>query len=172
MIRYKPGRVKVIIMDVDGVLTDGTISFGNFNDDYRGFNARDGLGLKVWGKAGYHSAVITAKSSRAVKRRCRELGIDLLYQGVEDKLRVFNKALLRLKVTPEEVCYIGDDLPDLPVLRAAGMAVTVPEAPEELRNVADYTTVSAGGRGAVRETVEFILRAQEKWESLIKVYTG
>lgn len=160
--------IKLLVMDVDGVLTDGTIFVGNFDDEYRAFNAQDGLGVVLWHRAGGLSAIITSKSSAAVRRRARELQIPKVFQRVKDKKKAFEKILAQYRLAPENACYIGDDLIDIPVLKAAGFGVTVPDAPAEVQRVAQYVTKRPAGKGAVRETVEYILKAQQQWDALVK----
>lgn len=168
----KAKKIKIIIVDVDGVLTDGSIGYGNYDDDYRIFNVQDGFGFILLHKAGLKSAIITAKSSKALSRRAKEMKISLTCMNVESKIKAFHKILKKFKLRPEEACYIGDDLMDLVVLRNAGLSVTVPQACDEVKYMADYLTKKEAGRGAVREAIEFILKTQNKWDSLMKYYSG
>jgi YrbI family 3-deoxy-D-manno-octulosonate 8-phosphate phosphatase len=128
------------------------------------------MGIRLWRKAGYHFGLITHRSSQIVKMRMAELGIDLLRQGTDDKLAAARGILEQLHLKPEETCYLGDDLPDLAVVRAVGLGVAVADACAELREAAAYVTVAAGGRGAVREIVEMILQAQSRWDELIQEF--
>ncbi len=162
--------IRLILSDVDGVLTDGGIVFDNQGIETKRFHVRDGLGIRLWQKAGYRFGLITHRSSRIVKMRVAELGIDVVRQGIDDKLSAMNGILAELRLTPAQVCYLGDDLPDLAVVRAVGLGVAVADASSELRQAAHYTTHLPGGAGAIRETVELILRAQGRWEDLVQTY--
>jgi YrbI family 3-deoxy-D-manno-octulosonate 8-phosphate phosphatase len=160
----------LILSDVDGVLTDGGIVFDNQGIETKRFHVRDGLGIRLWQKAGYRFGLITHRSSHIVKMRVAELGIEVVRQGIDDKLSAMKGILAELRLTPGQACYIGDDLPDLPVVRAVALGVAVADACSELRQAAHYTTTLAGGAGAIRETVELILRAQGRWEDLVQTY--
>jgi 3-deoxy-D-manno-octulosonate 8-phosphate phosphatase (KDO 8-P phosphatase) len=163
--------IELILSDVDGVLTEGGIVIDNQGIETKRFHVRDGLGIKLWQKAGYRFGLITLRSSHLVKMRMAELGIEIIRQGTDDKLATAREIMAQLQLAPSQVCYIGDDLPDLPVARAVGLAVAVADGCAELRAAAHYVTHLAGGCGAVRETVEMILKAQRRWEDLIQVYT-
>ncbi|MFH1459248.1 MAG: HAD-IIIA family hydrolase [Candidatus Omnitrophota bacterium] len=170
MNREKAKKIKILITDVDGVLTNAMIGYGNYNDTYRQFNMQDGFGLVLLKKTGIKTAIITGKSSRSLDRRARELKFDLVCKDVEVKMKAFKKILKKFKLTPSEACYIGDDLLDLAVLKNAGLSVCVPEAPEELKDTVDIVTKKSGGAGAVREIIEFILKAQDKWSDIVEKY--
>ncbi|MEE9613382.1 MAG: HAD-IIIA family hydrolase [Thermodesulfobacteriota bacterium] len=163
----KVKAVKLLILDVDGVLTDGRISYTEQGDEIKSFHAHDGHGIKFLVKAGIECAIITVRSSGIVKRRAGELGIKFVYQGVENKDDAFEEILGKLGITPPEAAYIGDDLPDLPVLTRVGFSASVSDAVGEVRARADYVTERPGGRGAVREVAELILRTQGKWDQLV-----
>lgn len=163
-------QIELILSDVDGVLTDGGVLFDNQGIEIKQFSVRDGLGIKLWQKAGFRFGLLTARSSHIVKLRAAELNIDIVRQGFEYKLSTAQEILADLKLSPEQLCYIGDDLPDLSVLRMAGLGVAVADAVKEMRDAADYVTRVAGGRGAVRETVELILQAKNRWEGLVRNY--
>jgi len=167
----KAQMIKILIVDVDGVLTDGSIIYGNFHDEYRAFNVHDGFGFVLLHKAGLKSAIISGKSSRALQRRAKILKINVLFKNVDNKLKAFRKILKKFKLRPEEACYVGDDLMDLAVLKAAGLSVTVSGACDDIKNAVDYVTKRRGGRGAVREVIEFILKSQGKWEKLVENYS-
>jgi YrbI family 3-deoxy-D-manno-octulosonate 8-phosphate phosphatase len=162
--------VQLILADVDGVLTDGGIVFNNQGIETKRFHVRDGMGIRLWQKAGYRFGLITQRSSNIVKTRVAELGIDIIRQGIDDKLAAMRAILGELRLTPAQVCSIGDDLPDLPAVRAAGLGVAVADACAELRQAAHFVTTLPGGSGAVRETIELILKAQSRWEDLIQMY--
>jgi 3-deoxy-D-manno-octulosonate 8-phosphate phosphatase (KDO 8-P phosphatase) len=160
--------IELILSDVDGVLTDGGIILDNAGIETKRFHVRDGLGIKLWQKAGYRFGLITVRSSHVVKLRMAELGIDMIRQGANDKLSTARSILSELHLRPEQTCYIGDDLPDLPVALSVGLAIAVADACEELREAAHYVTRLPGGAGAVREAIEMILKAQRRWEDLIR----
>ena len=134
------------------------------------FSIRDGLGVKLWQKAGHRFGIITGRTSRIVQTRAAELGIDLVRQGFEDKLPVAQEIMELLGLTPEEVCYIGDDLPDLPVIRRVGLGVAVADADAAVQNASDHATTTPGGAGAVRELIETILKQQGRWDHLVQKY--
>lgn len=162
--------IRLILSDVDGVLTDGGIVYDNRGIESKRFNVRDGVGIRLWQKAGYRFGVITGRSSHIVKLRMAELEIEILRQGVENKMAAMRGILDELRLTPKQVCYLGDDLPDLPVVRAVGLGVAVADACEELRQAAHYVTTLPGGDGAVRETIEMILKAQSRWEDIVQTF--
>lgn len=157
--------IEVLLLDVDGVLTDGGIIYGDDGREWKVFHVRDGSGLKIWHLAGKRSAVISGRSSSVVDVRAMELGISLVLQGAADKRPAYQRVLTDMAVRPEQVCYMGDDVPDLPILHNCGLAVAVADACPEVRTAAHYVTGAPGGRGAVRETVELILRCQNRWPS-------
>jgi YrbI family 3-deoxy-D-manno-octulosonate 8-phosphate phosphatase len=159
--------VQLILSDVDGVLTDGGIEWNNQGIETKRFHVRDGMGIRLWHKAGYRFGLITLRSSHVVKVRAAELGIEILRQGTEDKLSAMKDILKELRLAASQVCYVGDDLPDLALVRAAGLGVAVADACAELRQAAHYVTTLPGGAGAIRETIELILKAQSRWEDLI-----
>lgn len=162
--------IELILSDVDGVLTDGRIVLNNQGIETKRFHVRDGMGIKLWHKAGYRFGLITSRSSHVVKMRTAELGIDIVRQGRDDKLAAAREIMASLGLSPPQVCYIGDDLPDLPVVQCVGLGVAVADACEELRRLAHWTTSLPGGGGAVRETIETILRTQRRWDDLIAGY--
>jgi 3-deoxy-D-manno-octulosonate 8-phosphate phosphatase (KDO 8-P phosphatase) len=163
-------NIHLILSDVDGVLTDGRIIINNEGIETKRFHVRDGMGIRLWQKAGCRFGLITLRSSQIVQLRVAELGIDIIRQGIENKLFALGQILAELGLTPAQTCYIGDDLPDLSVMRTVGLGVAVADACEELRKAAHYVTAAPGGAGAVRETVELILKAQRRWDDLIQAY--
>jgi YrbI family 3-deoxy-D-manno-octulosonate 8-phosphate phosphatase len=165
-------RVELILSDVDGVLTDGGIWYDNQGVELKGFHIRDGLGIKLWQRAGFKFGILTARTSHIVRLRANELGIDLVRQGFEDKLPTSLEMIGDCGLSPEQVCYIGDDLTDLPVIRAVGLGAAVADGVEEVRAASAYVTQAAGGRGAVRELVEAILKAKSRWQDAIQRYMG
>jgi len=163
-------QIELVLSDVDGVLTDGRLVLDNQGIETKRFHIRDGMGIALWQKAGYRFGIVTLRSSQVVKIRAAELGIDIVRQGTDDKLRTTCEILDELHLAPGQVCYIGDDLPDLSVVRAVGLGVAVADAAAELRQAADYVTTAVGGSGAVRETIEMILKAQRRWDDVIQSY--
>ena len=165
-------RIELILSDVDGVLTDGSIWYDNQGVELKGFHIRDGLGIHLWKRAGFRFGVLTARTSHIVKLRTGELGIDIVRQGFEDKLPVAQEIARTCGLSPEQVCYIGDDLTDLPVIRFAGLGAAVADAVAEVRAAAALVTHLPGGRGAVRELIETILQAKGRWEDATQRYTS
>lgn len=160
-------NIELMMADVDGVLTDGGIIFNNQGIEIKRFHSRDGFGIKVWRRAGFHFGILTARTSHIVKIRAAELGIDVLRQGFEDKLPVARDVFAELKLAPGQVAYIGDDLPDLAVMRHVGLPIAVADAAEEVRARAAYVTKIPGGHGAVREAIEVVLKAKGLWEDVV-----
>lgn len=160
-------QVSVLVLDVDGVLTDGSIIYSDAGDELKRFHVRDGAGLKLWRQAGHRVAVISGRRSKAVERRMSELGVSPVLLGQDDKRAALAEVLELLGTTPDRCCAIGDDLPDLPVLRACGVAVAVADACPEVRAGADHVTMTSGGHGAVREAIEWLLKGQGVWDALI-----
>jgi len=162
--------IELILSDVDGVLTDGQVILDNQGIEAKRFHIRDGMGIRLWQKAGYQFGLITLRSSHMVKMRAAELGIEIIRQGTDDKLAAVQQILAELRRSTRQACYLGDDLPDLPAVRAVGLGVAVADACAELRQAAHYVTTAAGGAGAVRETIELILKAQRRWDDVIQTY--
>jgi len=165
MIEERAKKIKLLILDVDGVLTDGRIIYDNFGDEIKCFNVYDGFGMTLLHRAGIKSVIITAKKTRIVKRRAKDMHVAKVYSNYE-KLKVYEKVIKRFRVKDEETCFIGDDLIDLPVLKRAGLSIAPPEAMEEVKNICHYITKKSGGRGAVREVIEIILKAQGLWDKV------
>ncbi|HEV3136962.1 MAG TPA: HAD hydrolase family protein [Pirellulales bacterium] len=163
--------IELVLADVDGVLTGGQIVFNNQGIESKQFHIRDGLGIKLWQRAGYKFGLVTGRSSHIVKIRAAELGVEIVRQTAEEKLPVVQDILKQLGLEPGQACYIGDDLPDLPVMRSMGLGVAVADACAEVRQAAHFVTELRGGEGAVRETIEVILKAQRRWSDLIQKYT-
>jgi 3-deoxy-D-manno-octulosonate 8-phosphate phosphatase (KDO 8-P phosphatase) len=163
-LRERCSAIELLIVDVDGVLTAGGIVYGSPEVEIKQFYVRDGSGLHLWHLAGKRTGLITGRSSPVVQRRAAELGIGLVVQGASEKLPAFRSMLAQAGVGEEAVCYVGDDVPDVPPLRHCGLAVAVADACPEVRAVAHYITQAPGGRGAVREAIELILRCQGRWD--------
>jgi 3-deoxy-D-manno-octulosonate 8-phosphate phosphatase (KDO 8-P phosphatase) len=152
--------IRLAIFDIDGVMTDGTIFMGAQGEAFKAFNILDGAGVKMLQEAGIATAIITGRSSEIVARRAEELAIAHVEQGAQDKLAAFEKLAARLGVEPRACSFMGDDLIDLPVMRRCGFAVSVPNGAEAVKSAAHYVTRAGGGRGAVREFCELVLRAR------------
>ena len=163
-------KIKVLMLDIDGVLTDGRIIMSNSGDESKFFDVHDGFGMVLLGRAGFKTIIITANKSKIVARRAKTLGVFKVYQNCFDKLKTFRQIIETFKITPEEICFIGDDLIDLPILRRVGFSVTVPNGVEEVKQKVHYVTKKYGGRGAVREVCNLILKTQGKWEEVTNRY--
>lgn len=162
--------IKLLIFDVDGILTDGSLFYGNDGEEYKAFNSRDGHGIKMLRASGVEAAIITGRTSQVVAHRARNLGIARIVQGSEDKLASFRELIDELGLSPEQTAFMGDDVVDLPVMRRCGLAITVPEAPAEVSARAHLVTRAGGGRGAAREACEFLMRAQGTWMAQLSLY--
>lgn len=165
-------RIRLAVFDVDGVMTDGTIYLTDSGEQLKGFNSRDGLGMRLLQDSGVRVALLTGRRSRCVEWRARELGIAHVAQGVSDKSKGMLALLTELGVSGEEASFMGDDVMDLPAMRHCGFRATVPEAPELVRQHADYITRAGGGRGAVREFCEYIMRSQGTFEDQMSRFVG
>ena len=170
-VQQRAARIKLLLMDCDGVLTDGRIWLFDNGEEQKGFHTRDGLGIDLWHRAGLTSGIISGRGSSAVERRARALGMTYVWLGRSDKEQVFADTLSKARVTNEEVAYIGDDLNDIPLMLRSGLGVAVADASRETREHAHYVTKAAGGHGAVREVIEVILKAQGRWDKLTQHYT-
>jgi 3-deoxy-D-manno-octulosonate 8-phosphate phosphatase (KDO 8-P phosphatase) len=166
----KARNIKLLILDVDGVMTDAKLFFDDRGREYKAFHARDGHGIKMLRQSGVEVAVISGRKSPAVALRMRQLGIERVYQGQEDKAAVLEELLQRLAVAPSQAAHVGDDLPDLPLMKRVGLAVAVRDAHFAVKERADWVTALPGGAGAVREVCDFILRAQGNLERAIDSY--
>jgi len=169
-VQKRAANITALVIDVDGVLTDGRIVYAEYGDELKFFDVKDGAGLIFWHRAGLKSAIITARSSRLMKRRAKEMRVDVLIQGCLMKLPSYERLLKRWRLADEQVCCIGDDLMELPLLRRAGLAVAVPGAVEEVRLTSHYVTQRPGGRGAVREVIDHLLKAKGLWDSVVDRY--
>jgi len=160
----------LLALDVDGVLTNGQVILGNNGQEFKAFNIRDGLGIKLAQEAGIVVAIITGRTSEVVERRAAELGITEIYQGIGEKLPVLHNLIEKYGLSMTQVAYIGDDLNDLPIIKSVGFGATVADGAEEVKKHAVYVSPLKGGKGAVREVLEFILKSQAKWDKLIAKY--
>ena len=163
-------KIKLLALDVDGVLTDGSIYISPAGEVFKGFNAKDGMGISCALRSGLQIAVITGRQSPIVERRCEELGITLLQQGVKDKRLALQQMAQELGLAREEIAYMGDDLNDIPAFKASGLNLVPADAAMEVLAVADIITKASGGRGAVREAITMILAAQDNWNVIINSY--
>ena len=163
-------KIKLLALDVDGVLTDGSIYIGPAGEVFKGFNAKDGMGISCALRSGLQIAVITGRQSPIVERRCEELGITLLQQGVKDKRLALQQMAQKLGLVREEIAYMGDDLNDIPAFKASGLNLVPADAAIEVMAVADIITKASGGRGAVREAITMILAAQDNWNVIVNSY--
>ena len=163
-------KIKILICDIDGVMTDGRMIMGNSGEELKNFDVLDGFGMVLIKRAGIKTIIITANKSKLVKKRAKILGVFKVYQNCFNKLETFQEILRTFNFVPTEICYIGDDLIDIPVMKRVGFAVAVPNAAEEVKGYAHYVTRKAGGRGAVRELCDLILKAQDKWNSVTAKY--
>lgn len=170
-LQEKCRKIKVVALDVDGVLTDGSIGyFGDSGQEVKFFHARDGHGIRLALRAGLKVGIISGRKSLANEVRAKELELSFLYQGCKNKRDGFEQMIADQKIMPDECLYVGDDLIDLPPMRMAGIAVAVGDAVPELDSVCHFRTKAFGGRGAVRETMEWLLKEQGKWDALMQRY--
>ncbi len=163
-------RIRLAIFDVDGVLTDGTVYLSERGEEMKAFHILDGLGLKMLSASGVVTALLSGRKSKMVALRAKEIGISHLLQGVDDKLEAYHRLLRKLDLAEEETAFMGDDLPDLPVLRRCGLAFSVPNAPEIVRSHVHHVTRTPGGQGAVREACEFLLQARGTLDNEMRAY--
>lgn len=170
IILEKAKKIKLLLLDVDGVLTDGRIVYDSQGRDMKFFDVHDGLGVYLLKKAGIPTILITAKGSKAIRPRARDMRVKAVFANISPKSAVLDKILKRYKVSPDEICFAGDDLVDLCLIKKVGFAVAVFNACREIKQVSHYITLREGGRGAVREVAELILKAQGKWQEAISCY--
>ena len=170
--KKKALKIRLVLLDVDGVLTDGRIIYAGEGEEIKSFDVKDGLGVKLLQEAGIEVGILSSRSSRAVSRRARELGMRLVCQGIQEKAAVLAAVARRKKLSAGEIAFLGDDFADLPVFRLVGLAVAVADGIPELRRAAHLITRAPGGKGAVREAAEGILKAQGKWARVVKKYGG
>jgi 3-deoxy-D-manno-octulosonate 8-phosphate phosphatase (KDO 8-P phosphatase) len=170
-IERRASHIKLLLMDCDGVLTDGRLWLLENGDEHKSFNTHDGLGLSLFHRAGLKSGIITGRTSTAVTRRAAELGIEFVRQGDPEKIAAFEQVLRQAGVDESEVAFVGDDLTDVPIMKRAELAVAVADAVAETRSAAHYITSAEGGRGAIREVVELILKSQGRWHDLVEAYS-
>ncbi|MCI0500056.1 MAG: HAD-IIIA family hydrolase [Planctomycetales bacterium] len=162
--------IKLLILDVDGVLTDGGIILHDDGTESKRFNVMDGHRIKMWHRAGGLTAIISGRDTPSTVHRARQLNIAHVMQGCLEKLPAFEELLSRMELTPDQTAYVGDDIMDIPLVRRAGLGVAVANAAEELKKCAGYVTARKGGRGAVGEVIEYLLKKSGKWDALIQRY--
>jgi len=166
----KATKIKLLICDVDGVLSDGKVYFGNDGEELKNFNIKDGLGIKLMQRNGIKVAIITGRQSNIVDHRASELGIELVYQGRSDKRATFDEIARKLNLNHDEIAHVGDDLPDLPLMQKSGLGICVADAYHFLKERADWITKHNGGQGAVRDISDLLLTAQNKIELVLESY--
>ncbi|GAB6141401.1 HAD family hydrolase [Methylosoma difficile] len=166
----KAKGLKLLVLDVDGVLTDGKLFFDDQGKEYKCFHARDGHGIKLLRQSGVEVAVISGRKSNSVALRMQSLGIELVYQGHEHKVVAFEEILHKLGISAEQAAHVGDDLLDLPLMRRAGLAIAVSDANFAVKEYADWCTRLPGGQGAVREVCDFIMQAQGTFDAMLNSY--
>ena len=169
-VERRASRIKLLLMDCDGVLTDGRLWLLENGDEQKSFNTHDGLGLSLLHRAGVKSGIISGRSSEAVTRRAAALGIEFVRQGDPHKIEAFEEVLRLAGADENEVAFVGDDLTDIPIMQRAELAVAVADAVAETRAVAHHVTQAQGGRGAVREVIELILKSQGRWNDVVDEY--
>ena len=169
-INEKANQIRLVIFDVDGVLTDGSLFLGDDGQEYKAFHSQDGHGIKMLQKHGVRCAIITGRTSRVVEHRMRNLGIELVYQGQHNKLEGFADLLERVGLAPEQVAYVGDDVVDLPVMRKVGLAIAVQDAHPWVLQHAHWQTPRGGGRGAARDVCELLLEAHGVLRQELETY--
>ncbi|TRZ96491.1 HAD-IIIA family hydrolase [bacterium] len=169
-LRDRVKKIKLLLLDVDGVLTDGRIIYDSRGHDMKFFDVHDGLGIYALRRAGIKTILITAKGSRAIKPRARDMQVEEVFENISPKTAVLDKILRKYKVKADEVCFAGDDLVDLGLMKKVGFSVAVFNAVPEIKQIANYITLKEGGRGAVREVAELILKSQDHWSRILKLY--
>jgi 3-deoxy-D-manno-octulosonate 8-phosphate phosphatase (KDO 8-P phosphatase) len=163
-------NIQLLLLDVDGVLTDGSVIYSDEDSETKVFNVKDGFGLKLVMAAGIKVGLVTGRTSRALHRRCRDLGIRYIYDGVQQKAPLLDKIITETGVGAANTAFIGDDLPDLPLMRRIGLSIAVADAHEVVRDYSEWITSAPGGRGAVREVCDALLKARGDWEKMMEHY--
>lgn len=171
-VKFALKRITTIILDIDGVMTDGRFGYDGTDDEIKFFHARDGHGIKLALRMGMKVGVLSGRASKANRKRIAELGMTFIYEGEKNKEEAFNKILEEYSISAEECIYIGDDVVDIPPMKMAGIGITVADAPDYLDEYCDYRTTLKGGYGAVREVIELVLKEQNKWNQVTEKYTG
>lgn len=166
----KVKKLKLLILDVDGVLTDGRLFFDHNGEEYKCFHARDGHGIKLLRETGVEVAVISGRKSNSVALRMKSLGVEYVYQGHENKIAALAEIMQKTSLNPDQVAHIGDDLLDLPVMTRVGLSIAVNDANDAVKDYADWCTKTAGGQGAVREVCDFIMQTQGTFDKILDHY--
>jgi len=170
-LKDKIKKVKLLVLDVDGILTDSRIIVDDQGREIKHFNVQDGFGIVLFQRLGFKTAIISARGSLAVKARAKDLKISKVYLNARNKLKVYKQLVKDLGIKDQEVCFMGDDLPDLAIAQTAGVMMTVPQACKEVKQEADWVTQRHGGHGAVREAIELILETKGLWDAVVKEYS-
>jgi 3-deoxy-D-manno-octulosonate 8-phosphate phosphatase (KDO 8-P phosphatase) len=170
--RERAKAIRLLLLDVDGVLTDGRITYDGSGREWKSFDIRDGQGIRLLQQAGLEVGILSGRRSAAVRTRAKELGLRLLRQKVTDKAKALEEIMVQKNYKREQICYVGDDLVDLPVFPRVGLAIAAADSIGEVKASAHYITRNPGGRGAVREVCDLILKAQGKWAAVTREYTG
>jgi 3-deoxy-D-manno-octulosonate 8-phosphate phosphatase (KDO 8-P phosphatase) len=168
--KQKAKNIKLLMLDVDGVLTDGRIIYDSHGRDSKFFDVHDGLGVYLIKRMGIKTVLVTAKNSLAILPRVKDMQVDALYKDILPKTKVLQLVRRRFSVLPQAICFVGDDLVDYSIMKRCGLSVAVSNACAEIKDIADYVTKKPGGRGAVREVVELLLKAQGKWKRALAIY--
>ena len=172
MLEEKALKIRLVFLDADGVLTDGSINMNDRGKEIKSFDIKDGLGLRMLSSAGIEPVIVSGRKSKALKHRAGELGIKEVHMGVADKKSRCKQIMERRGLSKQSVCCVGDDLPDLAMFSEAGLNMAVADAADEVREAADFVTEHKGGRGAVREVCEWLLKCQEKWPEMLSDFKG
>lgn len=170
MVLNKLRQIKLLLLDVDGVLTDGSIIYDDNKVETKVFNVKDGLGIRLLINAGIPVGIVTGRTSEVLYHRCKNLGISLIFDGIIDKGDILNQIIKQTGILSEEIAFIGDDLPDIPLMKQIGFSVAVADAHQAVRENADMITSSKGGAGAVREVCEALLKAKGLWENILESF--
>jgi len=160
--------IKLLLLDVDGVLTAGEIIYGDSGEQFKIFNVKDGMGIRLLKEAGIKVGIVTGRTGAALRHRCSNLGIDLIFDGVHDKAAALQQASQKTGFVPDEIAFIGDDLPDISIMKRVGLAIAVADAHDIVKATAHMVTLTPGGRGAVREACEAILKGQNRWDERVE----
>jgi len=171
-LRHKAKKIKLLLLDVDGVLTDGRIIYDSHGRDSKFFDVHDGLGVHLLGICGIKTILVTAKGSKTIQPRARDMGVEAVFENISPKSSILDKILKKYKVAADEVCFVGDDLVDLGLMKIVGFPIAVFNASSDIKKAASYITIRHGGRGAVREVAELILKSQGRWNEVTKYYAA
>jgi 3-deoxy-D-manno-octulosonate 8-phosphate phosphatase (KDO 8-P phosphatase) len=169
-LKEKIKKIKLVILDVDGVLTNGKIIYNSSGNDTKEFNVKDGFGVRLLTRAGIKSVLLTARTSKVLERRAHDMGVEAVHDNALEKLPVYKKITSKFNLKDDEVCFMADDLVDLPVLKKVGFSASPSDALEDIKKRSDYVAKNKGGHGAVRELAELILKVQNKWDEVTKRY--